>query len=237
MSTVAFISTKGGAGKSTAAVHYAIAASGHKRNPLILDCDTAQTSLHVWGAALRPKKSPEIRTSGYETIAADIAQAEQEGYDPIVIDVPPGGGAIVARIASLAEHIVIPVRASTFDLSAMRNTIDLLRTTVDDTRPRSVACRTALGKAAILLNGVPTKTGKSWHDDLMGALGQCGAGGLQVAGQLSDRAAFRTTLEAGRGATEDKRDPLAADEVEDLYRNITSRQKERAAAIKRARAR
>jgi cellulose biosynthesis protein BcsQ len=176
----------------------------------------------VWGAALRPKKSPEIRTSGYETIAADIAQAEQEGYDPIVIDVPPGGGAIVARIASLAEHIVIPVRASTFDLSAMRNTIDLLRTTVDDTRPRSVACRTALGKAAILLNGVPTKTGKSWHDDLMGALG---------------RAAFRTTLEAGRGATEDKRDPLAADEVEDLYRNITSRQKERAAAIKRARAR
>lgn len=237
MSSVAFISTKGGAGKSTAAVQYAIAASGQGRTPLIIDCDSAQNSLHVWAAALRREKSPEIRTGSYDTIARQLAEARDEGFDLVVVDVPPGGGQLVVRVASLVEHVLIPVRATTFDLHAMRNTVDLLRTTVDDTQPAAIACRSALGKAAIVLNGTPTRPSASWRSDIEGALAQCGAGGIDIVGALADRAAFSASLENGRGVTEERRDQRAMDEVVDLYRHVATLERRRAAAIRKARGR
>jgi chromosome partitioning protein len=237
MSSVAFISTKGGAGKSTVSVQYAIAAAGEGRTPLIIDCDSAQTSIHVWASALRQERSPEIRTGGYDTIAQQLAAAAEEGFDLVVVDVPPGGGQIVARVASLVEHILVPVRATTFDLHAMRNTVDLLRTTVDDTEPSELACRNALGKAAIVLNGTPTRPSASWRSDIEGALAQCGAGGLDIVGALADRAAYRVSIEDGRGVTEERRDTKAAEEVLDLYRNVAALECKRTAAVRKARGR
>jgi chromosome partitioning protein len=237
MSSVAFISTKGGAGKSTVSVQYAIAAVGQGRTPLIIDCDSAQTSIHVWASALRQERSPEIRTGSYDTIAQQLAAAGKEGFDLVVVDVPPGGGQIVARVASLVEHILVPVRATTFDLHAMRNTVDLLRTTVDDTEPAEIACRNALGKAAIVLNGTPTRPSASWRSDIEGALAQCGAGGLDIVGALADRAAYRVSIEDGRGVTEERRDTKAAEEVLDLYRNVAALERKRSAAVRKARGR
>lgn len=237
MSSVAFISTKGGAGKSTASVQYAIAAVEQGRTPLIIDCDGSQTSIYVWASALRREKSPEIRTGSYDTIARQLAEAEDEGFDLVVIDVPPGGGQLVTRVASLVEHILIPVRATTFDLHAMRNTVDLLRTTVDDTQPSAIACRSALGKAAIVLNGTPARPSASWRSDIEGALAQCGAGGLDIVGAFADRAAYSASLASGRGVTEERRDPKAADEVIAMYKGVAALERRRAAAIRKVRGR
>jgi chromosome partitioning protein len=237
MSSVAFISTKGGAGKSTVGVQYAIAAAGQGRAPLVIDCDVAQTSIHVWASALRQEKSPEIRTGSYDTIAQQLAEAPQQGFDLVVVDVPPGGGQIVARVASLAEHILIPVRATTFDLHAMRNTVDLLRDTADNTEPAEIRCSNALGKAAIVLNGTPARPSASWRTDIEGALAQCGAGGLDIVGALADRNAYRTSIESGRGVTEERREPKAAEEVLELYRNVAVLERRRTAAIRKTRSR
>ncbi len=237
MSSVAFISTKGGAGKSTVTVQYAIAAAGQGRTPLIIDCDAAQTSIHVWASALRQEKSPEIRTGSLDTIAQQLTAAAGEGFDLVIVDVPPGGGQIVAQVASLVDHILIPVRATTFDLHAMRNTVDLLRTAADNTEPSEIACRNALGKAAIVLNCTPARPSASWRSDIEGALAQCGAGGLDIVGALADRAAYRLSIENGRGVTEERRDGKAAEEVLELYRNVAALERKRAAAMRKARGR
>lgn len=237
MSSVAFISTKGGAGKSTVGVQYAIAAAGQGRTPLIIDCDAAQTSIHVWASALRQEKSPEIRTGNYDTIAQQLAAAADEGFDLAIVDVPPGGGQIVARVASLVEHILVPVRATTFDLHATRNTVDLLRDTADNTEPSEIRCSNALGKAAIVLNCTPARPSASWRSDIEGALAQCGAGGLDIVGALADRAAYRVSIEDGRGVTEERRDPKAAEEVLELYRSVAALERRRTAAVRKARGR
>jgi chromosome partitioning protein len=237
MSSVAFISTKGGAGKSTASVQFAIAAAGQGRAPLIIDCDSAQTSIHVWASALRQEKSPEIRTGTYDTIAQQLAEAAHQGFDLVIVDVPPGGGQIVARVASLVEHILIPVRATTFDLHAMRNTVDLLRDAADNTEPAEIRFTNALGKAAIVLNGTPVRPSASWRADIEGALAQCGAGGLDIVGALADRNAYRASIEGGRGVTEERRDAKAAEEVLALYRNLAALERRRTAAIRKGRGR
>lgn len=234
MSSLASISTKGGAGKSTLAVQLAIAAQDQGRRSLIIDCDGGQNSIHVWATVLRNTLLPEVRTGSHETIEKQLASAIDEGFDFVIVDVPPSGGQMVARIASLVDHILVPVRATTFDLLAMGNTIDLLETTVDNTLPRSLAHRNALGKAAVVLNGIPTRPSASWRADIIGALDQCGAGDLKIIGELADRAAYSASLESGRGVVEERRDRKAREEILELYRNVDALMRRRRAAVKKA---
>ena len=227
------ISTKGGVGKSSATTHLAIAMAGAGFDVLVLDGDQAQNSIHVWSKALRDSGAPVIRRTSPETIEQDLAGADKEGFDYVFVDVPPGGGQLVTTIASLVEHILIPVRATTFDLHAMRNTVDLLRAAADNTEPRDLAKRNALGKAAIVLNAVPARVSASWMDDVKGALAQCGAGGLEIVGMLSDRAAYSAALANGHGVTEE-RDAKANAEIEDLLQTVLAMSRKRAKALKKA---
>jgi chromosome partitioning protein len=237
MFSVAFISTKGGAGKSTAAAHFAVAAAGSGRNVLVLDCDSAQTSIAVWADALRAEPGPGIRAATHDTFPRQLMEAARERIDLVVVDVPPGGGALVTRVASLVNLVLIPVKATTFDLHAMRHTVDLLRVTVDDTEPEALACRNALGKAAIVLNGTPPRPTASWRADIEGALAQCGAGALEILGALGERAAYRTSLESGLGVTEEGRDAKAVAEVMELHRNVLALERKRAAALRKLKGR
>jgi hypothetical protein len=82
---------------------------------------------------------------------------------------------IVARVASLVDNILVLVRATMPDPHAMRNTVDLLRTTVAATEPELAAAPRR--QAAIVLNGTPTRPSASWRSDIEGALAQCGAAG------------------------------------------------------------
>lgn len=233
MSSVAIISTKGGVGKSSTTTHLAIAAAACGLDVLVLDGDQAQNSIHVWARALREGGAPVIRKTSPETIEQDLAAAGGQGFDLVLVDVPPGGGQIVTTIASLVEHILIPVRATTFDLHAMRNTVDLLRAAADNTEPRELARRNALGKAAIVLNAVPGRVSASWMDDVRGALAQCGAGGLEIVGKLSDRAAYSAALANGHGVSEE-RDTKAKAEIDELLQAVIAMSRRRAKALKKA---
>ena len=233
MSSVAVVSTKGGVGKSSITTHLAIAAAVTGEDVLVLDGDQAQNSIHVWAKALRDGGAPVIRKTSPETIERDLADATRQGFDYVFVDVPPGGGQLVTTISSLVEHILVPVRATTFDLHAMRNTVDLLRAAADNTEPRELAKRNALGKASIVLNAVPARVSASWMDDVKGALAQCGAGGLEIVGMLSDRAAYSAALANGHGVTEE-RDAKANAEIEDLLQTVLAMSRKRAKALKKA---
>jgi chromosome partitioning protein len=235
MSVVAVIATKGGAGKSTVAAHLSIAAAMKKRRPLIIDFDKRQLSILLWSKGLRKSvRKPAVQKGSLETLADDLAAARKR-YDLIVIDVAAGGGDEVRDIATLAEHILVPVRASTFDISATRTTIELLRNCADNTEPEEIAYRNALGKAAIVLNCAPKRQSQRWRSEVDEALESCGAGSVPVIGALSDREAYAEALEHGQGVTEDKDDPEAVREVLELYQGLVEMEAERHKKLRKAR--
>lgn len=234
MAVVAIISTKGGAGKSTIAVQYTVALHAAGHTPLIIDCDESQNSIMLWAEALRRSDHPEIRAATDATFEAILAEGRAQGFDPIVIDVPPSGGTFVQRIASIADHIIVPVRPSAFDIHAMRNTIDLLRITVDNSEPEALACRSALGKAVIVLNAIPQRPSLDWRADLESALDKCGAGGLPIVGVLSDRAAYKHSIASGKGVLELSGKDPAKDEVTEFQDNMERILAKRRALIRKS---
>jgi chromosome partitioning protein len=235
MSVIAIISTKGGAGKSTVAVHLAVAATLKKRRPTIIDFDKRQLSVLLWAKGLRKKvKMPLIQKGTHETVSEDIEAAKRK-YDLIFMDVAAGGGDEVRDIATIAEHVIVPVRASAFDISATRNTIDLLRNCADNTKPEEIAYRNALGKAAIVLNCTPKKPTAKWRAEIDEALHSCGAGSVPIIGALADREAYGTSLEHGQGVTEEGEDEHAVAEILDLYQGLVDLEMERGRKLKRVR--
>ncbi len=237
MSVVAIISTKGGAGKSTVAVHLAVAAALKKRRPLLIDFDKRQLSVLLWAKGLRKKaRTPAFLKGNIETLAADIAVASRR-HDLIIIDVAAGGGDNVRDIASIAEHVLVPVRASAFDMSATRNTFDLLRKSADSTEPVGIAHMNALGKAAIVLNCAPKRQSAKWRAELEDALQDCGGDEAPIIGTLSDRCAYSTAIENGQGVTEEQDDPDAVAEILDLYDGVVALEAKRAEKIRTMRRR
>jgi chromosome partitioning protein len=237
MSVVAIISTKGGAGKSTVAVHLAVAAALKKRRPLIIDFDKRQLSILLWAKGLRKKaKTPVIQKGNFETLAQDIEAAKRK-HDLIIIDVAAGGGDEVRDIAAFVEHVIVPVRASAFDMSATRNTIELLRNSADNTEPEAIAYRNALGKAAIVLNCVPRRPTAKWRAEVDEALHSCGGGNVRIIGTLADRDAYSSSIEHGQGVTEEQEDDEAVAEVLGLYEGLLDLENERHDKLQRVRRR
>lgn len=235
MSVVAIVSTKGGAGKSTVAVHLAVAAALKKRRPLIIDFDKRQLSVLIWAKGLRKKaKSPAFLKGSVETIRADI-EAARPKHDLIIIDVAAGGGDEVRDVVALADHVIVPVRASAFDMAATRTTIDLLRNTADNTEPEEIAFRNALGKASIVLNCTPRRPSAKWRQEVNLSLQSCGAGGVGIIGALADREAYRTSIEHGQGVTEDGDDGDAMAEILGVYQGLAEQEAERGRKLKAAR--
>jgi chromosome partitioning protein len=237
MSVVAVISTKGGAGKSTVVVHLAVAATLKKRRPLIIDFDKKQLSVLLWAKGLRRKaRTPAIQRGDIDALDQDI-EAARRRHDLIIIDVAAGGGDEVRDIATRVEHIIVPVRASAFDMSATRSTIEMLRNSSDNTDPEEIAYRNALGKAAIVLNCAPRKQTGRWRSEVEDALQSCGAGSVRIIGTLADRETYSTSIERGQGVTEEGDDAAAIAEILELYQGLADLEKEREEKLNRVRRR
>lgn len=233
MSTLAAISTKGGAGKSTLASQLAIAAYQDGRNPLIFDCDEGQNSINVWARALRPQQLPEIRTANIHTVDNELAAARADGFDFIMFDVPPGGGDLVSHIASIVDHIVVPVRPALFDLLAMTQTVRLLQSTADNSPGRQH--HSALGKSLIVVNGVPKTIPDDFWDDIEESFEACGAGGIPIIGTLTDLPAYSRSQAEGVGVVEMRKGTKAYNELTELYGNLDEILRRREGAGKRKR--
>src|SRR3546814_19707475 len=87
MPTIAIISQKGGAGKTTLALHLAAAAEDSGHTALVIDVDP-QATASQW-AAWRPDAPPVVIDSAPPRLAAKIDQAPGQGAASIVIDTPP----------------------------------------------------------------------------------------------------------------------------------------------------
>src|SRR3954470_6280350 len=125
MRTIAIISQKGGAGKTTLAVHLAAAAAVEKVT-LLVDTDPQATASR-WGE-WRGGGDPEVIDCGAPSLLeSKLGKARELGAELAIIDTPPHADAMARQAAKLADLILIPWRPKAFDLAAIEATAELVR--------------------------------------------------------------------------------------------------------------
>ena len=198
MPTIAIISQKGGAGKTTLALHLAAAAHDAGRVALIVDTDP-QATASQW-AVWRQDAPPEVIDSPPPRLAAKIEQARGQGAEFIVVDTPPHADSAARAAVEIADLVLIPCRPSAFDLSAIQTTAKLVQ---------------LLRKPAFVVFTAGSPNAPRMYQEA-GELVE-GFGTPPCPIQIPDRAAFRHASAEGRTVMEFEPDGKAADDVRQIY--------------------
>jgi chromosome partitioning protein len=199
MPTIAIISQKGGAGKTTLALHLAAVGQEAGRVALVIDTDP-QATASQW-AAWRQDAPPEVIDSPPPRLAAKIAAAQGQGAELIVVDTPPHADSAARAAVEAADLVLIPCRPSAFDLAAIQTTAKLVQ---------------LLRKPAfVVFTAGPPNAPRVYQE--AGELVE-GFGTPACPIILPDRAAYRHASAEGRTVTEAEPAGKAADEIREIYK-------------------
>jgi len=141
MYTVALISRKGGAGKTTLACGLAVAGERVGLMTALLDLDP-QGSASAW-AGLRASDSPVVVPGSAPQLDALLAAARSAAADLAIIDTAPHSTGAALKAAQASDLVLIPCRASVADLHAIGTSIEI--------------SRNAGTAAAVVLNAAPVQ--------------------------------------------------------------------------------
>jgi chromosome partitioning protein len=111
MKIIAIISQKGGAGKTTLAVHLATAAVAVGFTTAIIDLDPQGTA-SSWGDR-RTEGAPEVISGQAVRLPALTGAARENGADIVILDTAPNAdqtASLAARIADLGTTQQLPRR-------------------------------------------------------------------------------------------------------------------------------
>jgi chromosome partitioning protein len=137
---------KGGSGKSTVAIHVAVALLKRGHRVATIDLDTRQRSFthyienrNAWAARIgRPLATPDhlrVEGSDEETVARALAYTLDTlpaAYDTVVIDTPGHDAAPMRLAHALADTLVTPLNDSFIDLDVL-GSFDAETLTINDT--------------------------------------------------------------------------------------------------------
>jgi chromosome partitioning protein len=196
MHTIAVISQKGGAGKTTLSVHLAVAAQLAGFRTAVVDLDP-QATARKWGD--KRQAEPEVVGDHAERLPQLIEAAKANGADLLVIDTAPNADRASLAAARAADLILIPCRPAAFDLEAIEATRDL--------------AAIAKKPAWVVLNAAPVRSAIT-EEAKAGLEGQ----GAQVAPQaVFQRVAYSHSVIDGRTAMEFEPGGKAAAELKELF--------------------
>lgn len=198
MTTIAIISQKGGAGKTTLALHLAAAAHDAGRIALVIDTDP-QATASQW-AAWRSEAPPEVIDSPPPRLAAKVAQATEQGAEFIVIDTPPHADSAARAAVEIADLVLIPCRPSAFDLSAIQTTAKLVQ---------------LLRKPAFVVFTAGSPNAPRVYQEAGELVESFGTPACPI--QIPDRAAFRHASAEGRTVMEFEPNGKAAEDIRHIY--------------------
>jgi hypothetical protein len=108
MQTIVIVSQKGGTGKTTIAIHLAVAAEREGKAAVVIDLDP-QASAAAW-RDLREAEGPAVQSVQPARLAATLKAAEEAGADFAVVDTPARSesAAGVSRKWGIKRPVVIP---------------------------------------------------------------------------------------------------------------------------------
>ena len=204
MKTIAILSQKGGSGKTTLALHLAVAAHQDGKTAVIADLDE-QASATMWHKA-RKDPLPHVQPTHSAALEQFAAEAERQGVDFLLIDTAPQSDKPAINAAEAADMILIICKPSVMDLRAIQNTIRLTR--LADLKPGA--------KIFTVLTQIEP-FGKL-HEEARTTLNKLGVNVLSDG--LGRRVAYHHGLIDGQTALEYEPEGKAAQEVRTLYKNI-----------------
>jgi chromosome partitioning protein len=205
MRTLAVLSQKGGTGKTTVAVHLAVAACAAQRRVLMVDLDP-QRSAAEW-RRVRAAPNPGLIES--KTGALFVAQqaAARSGVDLMVLDTRPAGDSDTAEAIRAADLCLVVLRPSFFDLKTIQRMAEMTG---------------AMKKPVLfLLNQAPPRRGEREPQPVLDAIEVLRKRGLALAPVgLRSRAAYQSSVARGLTAQETVGTTAAAREVELLWGHL-----------------
>lgn len=211
MRTIAFVTQKGGAGKSTLASSIAVAASCAGERVFIIDLDPLQ-SLVKWSKAREATDVP-VEHVPPAKLGKALAALEKKGVTLVVIDAPGADSEYSEAAIRAADLCIIPARPNVFDLWAC----ELTRASIKDKKK----------EYAFLLNQCPPAQQNARVDQ--------GAQALQAIGALlsplvSARVDYQEAARLGLGVCELNPEGVASQEMRELWQSVKRRLKKGVAA-------
>ena len=197
MKTVALVTEKGGAGKSTVVVHLAVCAMRQGKAVAVIDLDP-QASTRNW-VERRGADDIAVVSATAQELPRLLEDARRQGADLVVIDTAGRSDVTTAHVIAVADLILIPCRPSIYDLEASQRTAEQIR-------------KAGGKRAAFVLNAVPSRGARAQEarDALEGVLPVSPV-------ELHQLVAYSDALNDGRSVEEMEPSGKAAQEIRALY--------------------
>jgi len=197
MQTIAVISQKGGSGKTTLALHLAVAAAAAGRNTAIIDLDP-QASAAKWSDR-READLPVVLSAHASRLPNEIERVQGAGCELLILDTAPHSDAAALDAAKVSDLVLVPCRPAILDMEAITNTLDLIR---------------AKGTPVFVVMNAVAPQGQE-AQEAAEAIAELDAPVCPV--QLVSRVAFSRSLISGQTAQEFEPHGKAAQEIAKLY--------------------
>jgi len=208
MRTIAFLTQKGGAGKTTLVASLAVAAAAAGERVIALDLDP-QASLVRWGerrqanGALTTLMVESFESERLPRLRAILEGLADVGFTLTIVDTAGADNAAIRLVAQAADLCLLPTRPTLLDVEATAATF------------RAVFL--AKRRAAFVLNQcLPTHRGSRTSEAAKGLAHL----GVLAEPMLCARIDFQDAIAAGLGVTEYACKGRAAEEIEAFWRWI-----------------
>ena len=195
MLSIGFLAQKGGAGKTTLAVHLAVLAG----DALLVDLDPERSAAEWWET--RSAELPELAVGEARDLKSALASSQRAW---VVVDTAPHAAEDARTVASLVDLVVIPTRPAILDLRAIRATVEIISR--------------AGARAVVVLNACPVARMVAEASIVTEARQALASYGLPLAPMaVAQRAALSYALNDGRAVSEFEPDGKAAKELRRLW--------------------
>ena len=200
MKVISFISQKGGSGKTTLALHLAVAWSQRGYKVAVIDLDP-QANAANWSDR-REDRLPHVRPAFANRLSHELNEVREAGGEIVVLDTAPHSDNVTLRAAKASDLVMVPCRPSIFDLEALAVTVDLVKAA-------GVPILTVLNAV------VPHVADTALAEEAIGRLGVA-----VCPSRISRRVAFSRSVLRGLTAQEYEPRGKAAGEIEELFRTV-----------------
>lgn len=199
MKTLAIVSQKGGAGKTTIATSLAVEAQVRGLQTLLIDLDP-QGSSYKWGQR-RESPTPAVITAQALALDEITKNAEAQGVDLIILDTAPHSQRDAKKACEVSNLVLIPCRPSIHDLDAIEDTLSI--------------AQLVKTPAFVVLNSTPPNAPRQFEDVKASLVNAYGAQVMDIS--LAQRSEFVHSATGGLTANESEPEGKAAAEIRALY--------------------